>query len=136
MRPDRSGSKRGFTLLEALVATAVVAFLLLPVLQSIVTSKSVSKAASRQLSAHLVLDRLLASVPPASGIAIGKRSGADGGFAWTIDTSPLSAVAPPAGPDTGPAFVPYRVRLSLTGGGAPIALETIRLGPAPPPPEQ
>ena len=53
MRPDRSGSKRGFTLLEALVATAVVAFLLLPMLQSIVTSKSVSKAASRQLSAHL-----------------------------------------------------------------------------------
>lgn len=135
MRPDGTSGKRGFALLEALVATAVVAILFLPVLQSIVSSMTVSRAASRQLSAHLVLDRLLASLPPASGIEIGKRSGADGGFAWTIDASPLNAAAPVAG-DSGPHFVPYRVRISLAGGGAPISLETVRLGPAPPPPEQ
>ena len=135
MRPDRNRGKRGFTLLEALVATAVVAILLLPMLQSIVSSRTVSRAASRQLSAHLVLDRLLASLPPAAGLAVGRRTGADGGFAWTIDASPLTAAAPVVG-DTGPQFVPYRVRISLAGGGAPISLETVRLGPAPPPPEQ
>ena len=134
MLHDLTPGKQGFTLLEALVAVAVVALLLVPTLQSIVTSTATSRAAGRQLGARLVLDRLLVGLPLARGIKPGRRSGTDSGFAWTVDATPL-ANAPRGAEGEAPAFVPYRVRLSVVAAqGSISSLETVRLGPAPPPP--
>jgi len=123
MRPDRIGRRRGFTLLEALVATFVVAILLVPVLRSVVASANAGRVADRQLAARLVLNRLLAALPMAGGKFIPNASGTDGPFTWTVAVTPGTVAK-------GASFVPYRVDASVSGdGGAPVSFETVRLGP-------
>ena len=123
MRPD---GKRGFTLLEALVATAVVALLLVPVLQGFVANANTARVADRQLAVRLLMERLLATLPMASGAAIPRSAGSDGDFGWRIDPEAMSV---PVGDASREHFTPYRVRLTVSGEGTTTSIETVRLGP-------
>lgn len=124
MRPDAPAGRRGFTLLEALVATAVAALILVPVLNSMASGARVARAADSELRARLVLDRLLAALPVGHGALIPSAAGRDGDFAWTLTVSRA-----PDAPRTGAAFVPYQVAISVSGAGATVSAETYRLGP-------
>ncbi len=117
----------GFTLIEALVALAILAAVLASIGTVIATTVKGTRAIDQRLVLTGVAETLLAELPARNLLRPGSQSGELAGHRWRIDVSPLN-VASVDGEKA--RFVPLSVNLRLQApGGAALQLTTVRLVP-------
>ena len=141
--PRRSADCSGFTLIEVLVAFAVMATLMSVMYRSVVVMRAGANAFDdrtlEELIARSLFEEYIARRDLRNGNYAGERSGHD----WTLSARPLdlSAQLPPpsaraiakGGEDGRRRWIPQRLILRVTTRGHPLELETIHLvRPAPP----
>jgi general secretion pathway protein I len=125
MASERNGES-GFTLIEALVALALVAVLLTAV-GSLVASAA---NGTRTLEQHLALvetARMIASVIPGRGeVSSGDLGGEMLGYRWRADVSPFFGGGSAPVPNS--PWIPQGVLVRVQSpSGAILAIETVRL---------
>jgi general secretion pathway protein I len=123
-KADLAGPRAGFTLLEVLVALAVMATML----GSIAALAGSNARASRSLDGRAALvataRAVEAGIPPRAGLEVGSLDGEIDGHRWQAQVRPMPDVklaqyAP---------WVPRRVSLRVRSpSGAVMTLETLRL---------
>lgn len=124
-RKSRS-DENGFTLIEALVALAVVAAVLGSIGSAIATTVRGTRAIDDRLALAGTAEALLTALPARETLKIGRQSGRTAGFVWRIDVTPM-----PIG-ETAQAGrwrpVAVDIRVNKPDGGA-IRMKTVRLIP-------
>jgi general secretion pathway protein I len=126
VRPEYASSVSGFTIIEVLIALAVIAVCLAAIGTVVgVTSRSV-RALEQRVVLVEVARSVAASLPPHSARAIVPGTGEVLGHRWQIDLGPWAGgdvVEQPSSPWI-PQAVTIRVR---SPSGAVLALQTVRL---------
>ncbi len=119
----------GFTLIEALVALAIVAAVLSSIATVIATTVKGTRSIDQRLALAGAAETLLAALPARTLLTPGRQSGETAGHRWQIDISPMNvAVTSDAAPNQ--RFVPLSVNMRLQAPGGPaIQLATVRLVP-------
>lgn len=123
MRTDRAA---GFTLLEALIAFAILALALTALLQGTLSGLHATQAAGRTEEALARARSRLAGLD-AAPVAPGDQRGDDGGgFAWRTRIVPAASAG-------GRTLFAVSVSIAWRDGGTPreVRLETQRVGPGP-----
>jgi len=116
----------GFTLIEALVALALVLAFAAALTPHLFQSRRIVADADQRVAAHVLLRTLLDAPFDRTNLAQSTREGALDGLRWRVVTVPLPAAA--SGPD---AWSAYRVVASVAWGREQmISAETVRLGHA------
>jgi general secretion pathway protein I len=123
--PSERNREAGFTIIEALIALALVSILLASIGSLVATNVQ----SSRHLEQHVALietARLIASGIPRAGEPFPPNmTGQVSGFAWQMRTLPFhgeNSIVPGAG------FIPTLVELRVRSpSGAVLSLQTIRL---------
>jgi prepilin-type N-terminal cleavage/methylation domain-containing protein len=133
MRQDDSAA--GFTLIETLVAFAIVAVLLLPMLRSFSTGLASTSRADAVDGATLIAQSAIESLTPdAEAARLSDINRQEGAYHVTGRISPYAGDAVPDGGANLP-LAPYRISVTVRWPeGArmcSIALDAIRLGPPP-----
>jgi general secretion pathway protein I len=119
----------GFTLIEALVALAIVAAVLSSIGAVIATSVKGTRVIEQRLALGGAAEMLLATLPARHLLKPGRQSGELAGHRWQIDVVPINAADPSAAART-QRFVPLAVKLRLDDPGGPVLqLTTVRLVP-------
>jgi type II secretory pathway pseudopilin PulG len=122
---QRSG---GFTLIEALVALALVLAFAAALTPHLFQSRRIMANADSRVAAHVLLRALLEAPFDRGNLAQSTREGALDGLRWRVVTVPLPAAA--SGSDR-PVWSAYRVVASVAWGREQmISAETVRLGQA------
>lgn len=124
--PDRR-AEAGFTLIEGLVALAVVAAAIGAIAELSDQSRRATLAVARRTAVAAAARIIEAGLPGRAQLRDGERSGALDNHRWRLETSALPAVdAPwPASP-----WRPRRLSLHVQGpNGETLQIETIRLQP-------
>jgi prepilin-type N-terminal cleavage/methylation domain-containing protein len=133
LRRDTSESQRGFTLLEALVALALILAFAEVLGPHLWQARRIMDGAQSRAAAQILLRSLLDAPFDRTSLArtagsgdMATRSGETGGLRWQIATEPVPTTSDAADK---PRWLPYRV-LASVGWGADqsISAETIRLG--------
>jgi prepilin-type N-terminal cleavage/methylation domain-containing protein len=125
-RDDGKG-EAGFTLLEALVALAVVLVFAAALGPHLSQARRIMDHAEGRVAAQVMLRSLLDAPFDRFGLANASQKGEAGGLRWRIVAEPVLAAAPGA-PDQS-KWLPYRVTASVAwGADQVITAETIRLG--------
>jgi general secretion pathway protein I len=128
-RKSCSDGARGFTLIEALVALAIVAAVLGSIGGVIATSVKGTRGIDQRLELSGTAESLLAALPARTLLKPGRQSGELAGHRWRIDVSPMNVAVASDAPQTG-RFVPLAVTLRLQSPGGPaMQLTTVRLVP-------
>jgi type II secretory pathway pseudopilin PulG len=124
------GEKRaGFTLLEALVALALVLAFVATVEPYLFYSRRLMGNAEQRVAAQILLRTLLDAPFDRSRLANVVRGGELNGLRWRIVTEPFAIDA--ASSEPSPPWNAYRVIASVsTSAGQIVSAETIRLGKA------
>jgi general secretion pathway protein I len=123
-------SIRGFTLIEILIAFAILVVSLAVLLQSFSSGidavTRTEQATSAILLARSTLDRVGSEIPLVPGEHVGKF---ENGLSWAVTLEPATAdVAPPV---NGLLVRLLQVDVTVTGEATiPITLKTLRLAPA------
>jgi prepilin-type N-terminal cleavage/methylation domain-containing protein len=126
-RHDDGKGQAGFTLLEALVALALVLAFAAALGPHLSRARRIMDHAEGRVAAQVLLRSLLDAPFDRSGLANASRKGEASGLRWRIVAEPVVATAPGA-PDQ-PRWLPYRVTASVAwGSDQVITAETIRLG--------
>ena len=125
----KSCSESGFTLIEALVALAIIA----AVLSSIGAVIGVTVKGTRSIDQRLALsgaaETVLAGLPARNALKPGRQTGELAGHRWRVDVTPLNAAAPEGAQAR---FVPLAVNMRMQAQGGPaIQVTTVRLVPKP-----
>jgi general secretion pathway protein I len=130
--PPIDGRDAGFTILEVLIALAVVAVSIV----AIGSVMSTNVRGVRLLEQHVTLMQaartvMTAGIPPRAELGPGALSGQIDDYKWTIDVGPMGEGWDVPGADVAwiPALVRIRVRSS---SGAVSDLRTVRLMHRPP----
>src|SRR5215468_5534461 len=124
-REDRSDRQAGFTLLEALVALALVLAFASAVGPHLSQARRIMANAEGRVAAQVLLRSLLNAPIDRSSLARASREGETSGLRWRIDTEPAAAARARAQPN----WSAFRVVASVTWApGQVIMAETIRLG--------
>jgi general secretion pathway protein I len=140
-RPPRGSS--GFTLIEVLVAIAVLAVVLGAIGAVVGNTVRAIRSVDRRLPLLETAQSLIASLPARDALQPGTQSGTSGDFRWRIDAVllnrnvPDNAAAAPstAATDTPPKvnWMPLSITVRVQGSeGPPVRLDTVRLIPRPP----
>jgi type II secretory pathway pseudopilin PulG len=125
-RADRRSG--GFTLIEALVALALVLAFATALTPHLFQSRRIVANADGRIAAHVLLRTLLDAPFDRGNLAQSTREGALDGLRWRVVTVPLPAAA--SGSDR-PVWSAYRVVASVAWGREQmISAETLRLGQA------
>ena len=125
--PPIDGRDAGFTIIEVLIALAVVAVSIV----AIGSVMSTNVRGVRALEQHVTLMQtarsvMAADVPPRAEIGVGTWSGRTNDHQWRIDVSPMGDGWSAAG-DKAP-WVPALVRIQVRSpSGAVMDLSTVRL---------
>jgi general secretion pathway protein I len=128
-RKSCSDGEKGFTLIEALVALAIIAAVLSSIGSVIGSAVQGTRTIDQRLALGGAAETLLASLPPRNALKPGRQSGELAGHRWRIDVAPLNAAAPDIPPVR---FVPLVVNMRMQApGGAAIQVTTVRLVPKP-----
>jgi len=128
-RKSCSDGTAGFTLIEALVALAIVAAVLPSIGAVIATTVKGTRSIDQRLALTGAAETLLAALPARNLLKPGRQSGELAGHRWRIDVSPLSAAVTGEAPQT-QRFVPLAVNMRLQAPGGPaIQMTTVRLVP-------
>ena len=121
----------GFTLIEALVALAIIAAVLGSIGTVIATSVKGTRAIDQRLALSGTAESLLAALPGRALLKPGRQSGELAGQRWRIDVTPMNIAVASDAPQTG-RFVPLAVTMRLQAPGGPAAqITTVRLVPRP-----
>ncbi|MBR0930669.1 prepilin-type N-terminal cleavage/methylation domain-containing protein [Bradyrhizobium diazoefficiens] len=117
----------GFTLIEALVALAIIAVVLGTIGSVIATTVKGTRAIDQRLALAGTAGTLLADLPARSLLKPGRRSGELAGSRWRVDVAPMKV--PGADLSSG-RFVPLAVNLRLQrADGSAIQVTTVKLVP-------
>jgi general secretion pathway protein I len=120
-------SARGFTLIEVLVAFAILALTMAALMQVFTSGLHGTTVADRHLMATMlartVMDDLGTEIPLVPGEQSAKI---EQGYSWTVRIQPSTAIAPHNGPDL--IATPYEVKVEISWNGQPVTtLTTLRL---------
>ena len=128
-RKSCSNGARGFTLIEALVALAIVAAVLGSIGAVIATTVKATRGIDRRLELSGTAETLVAALPARTLLKPGRQSGDLAGHRWRIDVSPMNVPVAGDAPQTG-RFVPLAVTMRLQAPGGPATqITTVRLVP-------
>ncbi|MBR1130080.1 type IV pilus modification PilV family protein [Bradyrhizobium iriomotense] len=117
----------GFTLIEALVALAIIAVVLGTIGSVIATTVKGTRAIDQRLVLAGTAETLLANLSARSLLKPGRQSGELAGSRWRVDVTPMSVTG--GNPETD-RFVPLAVNLRLQrADGAAIQVTTVKLVP-------
>ena len=117
----------GFTLIEALVALAIIAVVLGTIGSVIATTVKGTRAIDQRLALAGTAGTLLADLPARSLLKPGRRSGELAGSRWRVDVAPMKV---PGGDLSSGRFVPLAVNLRLQrADGSAIQVTTVKLVP-------
>lgn len=119
----------GFTLIEVLVALAIVAAVLSSIGAVIAASVKGTRSIDQRLALTGAAETLLAELPARNLLKPGRQSGGLAGHRWRIDVAPMNT---PDANDAAqnPRFVALAVTMRLQAPGGPaIQLTTVRLVP-------
>jgi general secretion pathway protein I len=121
-----SGGAAGFTLIEALVALAIIAAVLSSIGAVIATTVKGTRSIDQRLALAGAAETLLATLPARNLLKPGRQSGELAGHRWRIDVSPMNvAEVPLASP-----FIPLAINMRMQAPGGPaIQVTTVRLVP-------
>lgn len=120
----------GFTLIEVLVALAIVAAVLSSIGAVIATSVKGTRSIDQRLALTGAAETLLAELPARSLLKAGRQSGELAGHRWRIDVSPMNVSAANDDAPQNSRFMPLAVTMRLQAQGGPaIQLTTVRLVP-------
>ena len=127
---SRSGSFKhgegGFTLIEALVALAIIATVLSSIGAVIGTTAKGTRTIDQRLALAGAAETLFAALPDRSALKRGRQTGEIAGHRWRVDVAPLN-VGEAALPER---FVPLAITMRIQApGGAAIQVTTVRLVP-------
>jgi prepilin-type N-terminal cleavage/methylation domain-containing protein len=126
-RPDNSGRQAGFTLLEALVAMALILAVAATLGPHLSQARRIMDHAEGRVAAQVMLRSLLDAPFDRSGLAHASRSGEANGLRWSIVAVPAISAATNAKDQA--TWQPYRVTVNVVwADDQVIAAETIRLG--------
>jgi general secretion pathway protein I len=113
--------QRGFTLLEILVALAILGLSAGTMMAALNTAANTSRAAADQATALSIAQSLLAAQTAAPG-PFGETTGTTPqGYHWQLITKPLPSTA---------AVGLYWVQVQVARTGAPVTLTTLETGPS------
>src|SRR5262245_17462313 len=122
----RSRRSRGFTLIEALVALALILAFASALVPYLFQARRIAIGADSRVAAHVLLRTLLDTPFDRGSLANAAREGEVDGLRWRIVTEPLRGIV------TGgerPDWSAYRVRASVAFGREQVvSAETVRLG--------
>jgi general secretion pathway protein I len=128
-RKSCSNGARGFTLIEALVALAIVAAVLGSIGAVIATTVRGTRGIDQRLALGGTAETLLAALPARTLLKPGRQSGETAGHRWRVDASPMNVAVSTDAPLT-QRFVPLAVSLRLQAPGGPaMQVTTVRLVP-------
>jgi general secretion pathway protein I len=120
---------RGFTLIEALVALAIVAAVLGSIGTVIATTVKGTRGIDERLELSGTAETLVAALPARALLKPGRQSGQLSGHRWRIDVAPMNLAVANDAPQTG-RFIPLAVTMRLQSpGGAAMQVITVRLVP-------
>ena len=128
-RPRRGSL--GFTLIEVLVAIAVLAVVLGAIGAVVGNTVRTIRSVDRRLPLLETAQNLIVSLPARDALQPGTQSGTSGEFRWRIDAVLLNRNVP----DDAKAakWMPLAITVRVQGGeGPPLRLDTVRLIPRPP----
>jgi general secretion pathway protein I len=126
-RRSCSDGAAGFTLIEALVALAIIAVVLGTIGSVIATTAKGTRSIDQHMALSGTAERLLADLPARGLLKPGRQSGELAGSRWRIDVTPMNVAG---GNPAGDRFVPLAVNLRLQrADGAAIQITTVKLVP-------
>jgi general secretion pathway protein I len=116
----------GFTLIEALVALAIIAAVLSSIGAVIGTTVKGTRSIDQRLGMTGAAETLLAALPARNLMKPGRQSGELAGHRWRIDVASMNIQATPQNS----RFVPMSVNMRMqAAGGAAIQVTTVRIVP-------
>jgi general secretion pathway protein I len=128
-RKSCSDGVAGFTLIEALVALAIVAAVLSSIGAVIATTVKGTRSIDQRLALTGAAETLLAALPARNLLKPGRQTGETAGHRWRIDVAPMDAPVAGSPPQT-LRFVPLAVSMRLQAiGGPAMQITTVRLVP-------
>jgi general secretion pathway protein I len=128
LRKSCSDGRAGFTLIEALVALAIVAAVLSSIGAVIATTVKGIRSIDQRLALTGAAETLLAALPARNLLKPGRQSGELAGHRWRIDVAPMNL--PVQEGAAGTRFVPLAVNVRMQAPGGPaIQVTTVRLVP-------
>lgn len=128
-RKSCSDGIAGFTLIEALVALAIVAAVLSSIGAVIATTVKGTRSIDQRLALTGTAETLLAALPARNLLKPGRQSGELAGHRWRIDVSLMNAANASDAPQN-QRFVPLAVNMRLQAPDGPaIQVTTVRLVP-------
>jgi len=123
-----SDGENGFTLIEALVALAIIAAVLSSIGAVIGTTVQGTRTIDQRLALIGAAETLLAALPARNLLKPGRQSGELAGHRWRIDVAPLNVAVQEDAPTS--RFVPLAVTMRMQAPGGPaIQVTTVRLVP-------
>jgi general secretion pathway protein I len=129
LRRNCSDGAAGFTLIEALVALAIVAAVLGSIGTVIATTVKGTRGIDQRLALSGAAENLLVALPARTLLKPGRQSGDLAGHRWRIDVSPMNVPVASNAQQTG-RFVPLAVTMRLQAPGGPATqITTVRLVP-------
>ena len=128
-RKSCSEGAAGFTLIEALVALAIIAIVLGTIGSVIATTVKGTRSIDQRLALAGTAETLLADLPARAVLKPGRQSGELSGSRWRVDVAPMSVAGGNPATDR---FVPLTVNLRLQrADGSAIQVTTVKLVPRP-----
>lgn len=131
-----SRSEAGFTLIEVLVAIAILAVVLGAIGAVVGTTVKGIHSVDARLPLLETARSLLASLPGREALRPGTQTGRSGEYRWRIDAVALTGAAPDGAAAAGtppPKWLPLAITVQVQGSeGPPVRLDTVRLVPRPP----
>ncbi|QPF93861.1 type IV pilus modification PilV family protein [Bradyrhizobium commune] len=128
-RRSCSDGAAGFTLIEALVALAIIAIVLGTIGSVIATTAKGTRSIDQRLVLAGTAETLLADLPPRAVLKPGRQSGELAGSRWRVDVAPMNVAGGNPATDR---FVPLAVNLRLQRpDGSAIQITTVKLVPRP-----
>ena len=128
-RKSCSEGAAGFTLIEALVALAIIAIVLGTIGSVIATTVKGTRSIDQRLALAGTAETLLADLPARAVLKPGRQSGELAGSRWRVDVAPMNVAGGNPATDR---FVPLAINLRLQrADGSAIQVTTVKLVPRP-----
>ena len=126
-RRSCSDGAAGFTLIEALVALAIIAIVLGTIGSVIATTVKGTRSIDQRLALAGTAETLLADLPARAVLKPGRQSGELAGSRWRLDVAPMNVAGGNPATDR---FVPLAVNLRLQRpDGSALQVTTVKLVP-------